>query len=173
MATLQIEVDDDRDNDGPAMSALRPNQRLFVHAMLTTGPRLEAARVSAAAAGYANPAVAGWQLMRNPRVVLALKEEAAKRLVSGALLGVDVLMKIAESDTHKDQFKAAKYLAEINGFTVEQKITVEHVTTDQREVVQRIMDNARIAGQDPAPFLALIGVVDAEFTPVTVDNFDE
>lgn len=169
---VTIHIPIDRESDGPAMSALTDLQRSFVAAMMMLGPSLGRAKSAAAAAGFTHPDQAAYQMMKNPRVLAALKEEAGKRLVGAALVGVDVMLKIADDDSHKDQFKAAKYLAEINGFTVEQKITVEHVNTDQREVVQRIIDNARIAGQDPAPLLALIGVVDAEFTPI-VDNFDD
>lgn len=149
------------------MSALTDLQRQFVAAMMLLGPTLTRARAAAAAMGAKFPDQTAHTMMRNPRVLAALKEEAGKRLIGAALVGVDVMTKIATSDDHKDQFKAAKFLAEINGFTVEQKITVEHVNADQREIVQRIIDNARIAGQDPTPLLAQIGITDAEFTVVS------
>lgn len=167
---ILIHVPVNRENDGPAMSALTDLQRNFVAAMMMMGPSLSRARGAAAAAGFTHPEQAAYQMMRNSRVLAALKEEAGKRLVGAALVGVDVMTKIANDDAHKDQFKAAKYLAEINGFTVEQKIVIEHVSRDQREMILEIVENARIAGIDPRPLLLQAGITDAEFTVVTPEE---
>lgn len=164
---VTIHIPINREDDGPAMSALTDLQRSFVAAMMLLGPTLTRAKAAAAAAGFSHPDQAAYQMMRNPRVLAALKEEAGKKLLGATLMGVDKLVEIAATDGHKDQFKANIFLAGINGFSVEQKITVEHVNADQREIVQRIIDNARIAGQDPTPLLAQIGITDAEFTVVS------
>lgn len=170
MTDLIVSVDDDRSSDGPAMSALGDMERKFVCAMIQTGCSPSQASQCAAAAGYANPGVSGWQLMRRTKVLLAMKEEASKRLIAGALLGVNVVMEIAMSPTHKDRFKAAKELMGINGFITEQKITVEHIGTDAEDLLREIEMYAKRNGMevDRTQLLAHAGVnvTDAEFTPV-------
>lgn len=153
------------------MSCLSDQQRAFVIAMIATNVKPSQAEACAAAAGYKNAHVSGWQLMRNARVLAALKEEAGKRLIGGALVGVNVMIEIAMSAGHKDQYKAAKDLAHLNGFITEQKIKVEHVGVDQREVIEDITKLARELGLDPQRLLGQAGVViDAEFELVELPD---
>ena len=122
----------------------------------------------ALAAGYSDKTY-GWQLMRKPKIIAAMQEEAGKRLVSGALLGASVLMEIAQNPVHKDQYKAAKELLAHAGYmpVSKQEITVNHVQPDQRQLVSDIAAFAKQMGMDPQKLLGSVGVtVDAEFTVV-------
>lgn len=161
--------------DGRAMAALTPKRREFVRNMLQLGPDKRAAQYAAAKAGYAEP-IYGYELMRDEGIIAALREEATKRLAGAALLGVTVMMDIASNPTHKDQYKAAKDLAAINGFTAEQKIVVEHLNADTRQLIGQIREMAEQLGMDPRQLIAAAGIVEGEYvdvTPVTaVDDSD-
>jgi phage terminase small subunit len=165
---LTVATPQDRSYDGKAMAALTDRQRQFVQAMLQQGVNPKAASKAAAQCGYAP--LYGYELMRNDNILAALREEATKRLVGAALVGVNVLLDIAQSPTHKDQFRAAKELAGINGFTAEQRIMVTHVTEDTKQQMRQIRDMAEQLGMDPQALIAAAGIVDAEFTEVTVEN---
>jgi chemotaxis response regulator CheB len=104
--------------------------------------------------------------MRDEGVIAALHEESVKRLTGAAIVGVSVLLEIAQSEDHKDRFKAAKELAAINGFTAEQRIRVEHVTEDKRDLIEQIKGMARELKLDPKQLLAGVGVTEGEFTEV-------
>jgi hypothetical protein len=103
---------------GPAMAALKKRQRGFVDAMFTVGiSRAKAARV----AGYAEADF----LMRNPKVVAAIREEALRRY--GPLLPAchKALETIVRDPESKDHFAAIKHTQAITGV----------VPTDKTEVV--------------------------------------
>lgn len=155
---------DDRSYDGKAMSALNDRKRRFVIAMLQMGVNPKAASRAAASLGY-HPNY-GYELMRDETVLAALREESTKRLAGAALVGVNVLLEIAQSPTHKDQFRAAKELAGINGFTAEQRIVVEHIDADSKAQIRQIRDMANQLGMDPRQLIEAAGIVDAEFTEV-------
>lgn len=166
MVQLVMHIPEDRSSDGPAMSALTDQQRAFVYGMLDSACNPKQADRCALAAGYTgtNP---GWRLMRSERILAALHEEAKKKLVGAALLGVTTMMEIANSPQHKDRFRAARELAAINGFTAEQKITVTHIKREEADVIAKIKATAEKLGIDPGPLLAKAGVIDAEFSVVT------
>lgn len=113
------------------MLALNEAQRRFVHAALTfpTGKDWQIAK----AAGY-SPKSHGalrhtaWRLMHDEKIISAMHEEADKRLRGSALLGVSVIAKIARTDGHRDQLKAAEALLNRVGFheQTEHKLVVEH-----------------------------------------------
>ena len=146
------------------MSALTPRNRKFVIAMLQQGVNPKAARQAAAQCGY-RPEY-GYELMRNEEILAALREEATKRLAGAALVGVNVMLDIAQDPSHKDQFRAAKELAAINGFTAEQRIVVEHIDKDGQALLQRVKDMATSLGLDPRLLIAQAGIVDAEYTVI-------
>lgn len=171
MGELVIQVDDRREDDGPAMSCLTDQQHLFVQVLTTTvgkNGQPDPDRAGAAAGfhkGY------GYNLMRNPRILAAVREEAAKRLQLGALVGVNVMLEIASNATHKDQFGAAKHLAKLNGFVEVQKVEVDHKHESQAEMIARVVANAKMLGLDPKELLGQAGVViDAEFTVVEPED---
>lgn len=165
---LTVATPQDRSYDGKAMAALTDRQRQFVQSMVQQGVNPKAAAKAAAECGYAG--AYGYELMRNDNILAALREESTKRLVGAALVGVNVLLDIAQSPTHKDQFRAAKELAGINGFTAEQRIVVEHITEDTKQQMRQIKDMAQQLGMDPKQLIAAAGIVDAEFTEVTAND---
>lgn len=164
-ALTLISPDRDREHDGKAMSALTPRKRQFVIAMLQQGVNPKACRVAAAQAGL-TPEY-GYKLMRDDEILQALREEATKRLAGAALVGVNVMLEIAQDPGHKDQFRAAKELAAINGFTAEQRIVVEHIDPDGKALLARVKEMAGKLGLDPRLLIQQAGIVDAEFTDVT------
>lgn len=156
---------------GAAMAALMPQQQNFVEALIAGGSGTGMVTKAAVAAGY--EASYGWKLMRIPKVLAAVREEAAKGLLSGALLGQKVLMEIAMQSDHKDRFRAARELLAHSGFTItqEQKITVEHVNSEAREMIREIQEFAKATGLDAKQLLSTIGIaqqepIEAEFTEV-------
>lgn len=165
--TNSIAIPDDPNDktyDGKAMSSLTARKRKFVIAMLEQGVNPRAAGKAAVASGYST--VYGYELMRDEGILAALREEATKRLAGAALTGVNVLLDIAQSPTHKDQFRAAKELAGINGFTAEQRIVVEHLTEDTKSQMRQIYVMAAQLGMDPKQLIKSAGIVDAEFTEI-------
>ena len=158
---------------GSAMAALAPQEAAFVEAMIAGGAGPSCVEKAAAAAGYSPGSGYGWKLMRKSKILAALREEAAKGLLGGALLGQKVLFEIATDQTHKDRFRAARELLAHSGFTItqEQKITVEHVNSETRELIKEISDFAKATGLDAKQLLGSIGIsreepVDAEFAEV-------
>ncbi len=158
-----------------AMAALTPQRQGFVEAMVEGGAGPEFVAKAAALAGYSP--THGWKLMREPRVLAALREEAAKHLLAGALIGSKVLIEIATDSEHKDRLKAAKELLAHSGFTAvtEQKITIDHTNSETRELIKEIQAFAKATGLDSRQLLGSVGVtapepVDAEFTEVSPDE---
>ncbi len=166
----------DRSHDGKAMGGLSDRKRQFVIAMLKQGVNPKACAAAAAECGY-HPKY-GYELMRDDGILAAMREEATKRLAGAALVGVNVLLDIAQTPTHKDQFRAAKELAGINGFTAEQRIVVEHISEDSKAQIRQIREMAAQLGLDPKQLIASAGIIDAEFTevepvkPLEVDDGD-
>jgi hypothetical protein len=168
---MTVAIPQDRKYDGKAMASLTDRQRQFVVEMLQQGVNPKAAAKAAANCGYAP--TYGYELMRHDAVLAALREEATKRVVGAALVGVNVLLDIAQSPTHKDQFRAAKELAAINGFTAEQRIVVEHINEDSRAQIRQIREMASQLGMDPKQLIEAAGIIDAEFTEVTTTKIAE
>jgi phage terminase small subunit len=149
------------------MAKLNDQQRLFVMEYLQRSPRPQAVKGAAVAAGYSRDY--GHVLMRDPDVLGAIHEEATKTVIGASLAGVKVMLKIAHNDKHKDQYKAAKDLAALNGFISEQRIVVENVTSDTKAQIEQIKTMAGQLGMDPNKLLASVGISnieDAEFSEV-------
>lgn len=134
---------------GEAMRAISPQQRAFVMAFIDGGACNAAA--AARAAGYGSTSespeqgalasrVAGWRLIHNERVLLAVKELAEGRLRSFAYRAANVLIEIADDPTHKDRFNAAKQLMAHGGLVVVQEHRVVHETKSETrtEILERI-----------------------------------
>lgn len=161
----------DRSSDGKAMACLSERERLFVIAMLQQGLNKKAAQIAASEAGYTNP-VYGYELMRRDNILAAMREEATKRVAGAALLGISGMLEIAANPMHKDQYKACKDLAALNGFTAEQRIVVEHIDSDSKAMIQKIRSMADNLGVDAAQLIASAGIVDAEYTVVNDPEVD-
>mgnify|MGYP001559816821 CR=1 FL=1 len=154
----------DRSYDGRGMSALDTRKRAFVVAMMEQGINPKSAGVAAARCGFTPNH--GYKLMRDPAIIQALREEATKRMAGAALVGVNVMLEIAQTIGHKDQYKAAKDLAAINGFTAEQRIVVEHISEDSKAQLRQIREMATQLGMDPKQLIEAAGIIDAEFEEV-------
>jgi hypothetical protein len=154
----------DRKFDGKAMAALPDRQRQFVQAMLRMGVNPKAAASASLECGFHKNY--GYELMRDDGVLAALREESTKRLVGAALVGVNVMLEIAQNPLHKDQYRAAKELAAINGFTAEQRIVVEHINPETKDQIRQIRDMAKEMKMDPEELFRKMGIVDAEFEEV-------
>lgn len=153
---------------GPAMRDLTVPQRMFVIAYSEQGGvnATEAARL----AGYGGPesnrtSREGERLLRMPRILAALREEADKRLKSGAILAASVLVEIAMDPIHKERYKAAVELLNRAGLVVEgisRVIVEDHRTVE--EIERRIRDLAEKVGIDPERLLGMQTVEDVEYT---------
>lgn len=160
---------------GDAMLLLTENQRGFVIAMLETGAQnQERAAILAGYGGNDNSAaVAAHRLMRNPMVLAAIREEADRRLKSGALLGASVLVEIAGDPKHKDRFKAATELLNRSGLIVEQTHRVIHEDNRTDAELERSLRTMLAKhGVDAAKVLGLPASVEGEFEEVTNGSKD-
>ena len=112
------------------MLSLTEASRAFVVAMVETGaaPGNWTRCALMAGIGGTPESAQVWasRSMRKPQVLAALREEADKRLQSGALIGAAALVEIASDPMHKDRMKAADRLLDRNGFIVAALNRVEH-----------------------------------------------
>ncbi len=166
--------DPDEDSLGPAMRALNVSQRRFVIAALNY-PTAKDWQI-AKAAGYSDHShgalrVCAHRLFHDDKVLAAIHEEAGKRLRASALLGVTTLAKIARTDGHKDQLRAAEALLNRVGFheTTEHKVSVEQVGRTPKALedrIRRAVEKLEKLGRDPMALLGRMApppVVDGEF----------
>lgn len=145
---------------GPAMLACSPSQRRFAIAAVMY-PLAKDWQI-AKAAGYSDKShgslrVKAHQNFHSEKVLAAIRECADKEVRSGAMLGIATIKKIVRADGHRDQFKAAAWLAGLNGFAVAQNINInQHVTDNSGQaVLERIQKAAAVLGIDPAQLLGL------------------
>lgn len=164
----ELAVQDDRSSDGKVMSQLSGQHRSFVLAMVSEDLAKGAAMRAAEAAGY-HP-LHGYVLMRNDAILAAIREETTKKLQGSVLVAVKALVDIAEDEEHRDRFKAAKEIVAINGYTPEQKIIVEHITSDSKDLMRQIRVMAAEIGMDPQLLIAQVGIADGEFVEVEEDD---
>lgn len=160
----ELVVNPDRSHDGKAMSLLSEQQRAFVLRMMELGPTKDVAAKAAEDVGFSK--WNGYKLMRDDKIIRAIHEESAKQLAGAVVIGVKRLIEIAQDENHRDSYKAAKELAAMNGFSAEQRIVVEHVSTDTREQIRQIRAMAIELGLNPEQLIKSAGIVDAEFTDV-------
>lgn len=153
---------------GEAYESLTDQQKRFVTAMVVVGVKKDFGAEAARLAGYEKyHKQEAYRLMRNPRVLEAIREEAGKRLQASALLGAMVLEEIALDPLHKDRLKAATELLNRGGMQLIEKH--EHIVKDERsaaELVQYIKSMAQKHGLDPRKLLGQSEPVDAQFTEV-------
>jgi len=159
------------------MRALLPRQQAFVYQMLESGGKMTQAD-AALAAGYvcANVNVArvtGFRLAHDEAVIEAMHEEGLKRMHSGAILAVSVMLEIAGDASAKtaDRLKAAEMIANRVGYhtKTEQTVNVVH-SVDDKAMIEKIRLLATGLGLDPKRLLGSAGVtVDAEFTEIEAD----
>lgn len=116
----------------------------------------------AKAAGYSDKShgalrVTAHRLFHSERVLAAIRECADREVRGGAMLGVATIKKIVRRDDHRDQFKAAVWLAAMNDFAVAQNINVKQTVTDNSStaIMERIERAAAALGIDAAALLGL------------------
>lgn len=160
---------------GPKMRALTMPQRAFVVAMCETGGQDHSK--AALMAGYGgtenSTKVAACRLAHDPRVLEAIREEAEKRLQSGAILGASVMVEIAMDKLHKDRFKAADNLLNRAGLLVEtqHRVIVENDNRPIGELRAAVLEQLRgLFGKDAALPPALTAPIDGEYTEVPADD---
>lgn len=162
---------------GPAMRAITPQQQGFIVALVTCGA--SNATQAAMVAGYggtdAATKVAAKYLMRNPRVLAALREESDKFIRSHALIGAKRIVEIALNPMHKDSYKASVELLNRADLIVrtEHKVVVEDNRTTA-DVISAICDMAKRNNIDPKTLLGYdpMLVTDAQYTDVTDEGSD-
>lgn len=86
------------------------------------------------------------------------------------MLGVATIKKIVRRDEHRDQFKAAVWLAGMNDFAVAQNINVKQTVTDESGAAI-MAEIKQLASKLGLPLPLLLGQqkvepIDAEFTEV-------
>lgn len=154
------------DEHGPAMLDLTEPQRMFVLHYANTGGvnAAEAARK----AGYGNSAdsqaVTASRMLRQPRILAALREVADRRLKSGAILAASAIVEIANDPLHRDRFKAATELLNRAGLVVEgisRVIVEDHRTVE--EIERRVRDLAVRVGIDPEKLLGQSQIINGDF----------
>lgn len=93
--------------DGRTMAALSERQRLFAEKYVELGGKHGSAQAAALHAGYGgggetpnvNSAKSrAWELLRNPDVLAAIRDEMTRKLSAAAVLGVNVLVELAEDE---------------------------------------------------------------------------
>lgn len=156
---------------GPAMRALNDRQRAFVRALFDQGWKISYTR-AAKAAGYADGGSLGGlrvqahRLAHDEAVVAAVQEEGRRRLELGTIAAAGrVLAEVGNKDANI-ALKAAGMLMDRGGLHAmsEHRSVVEHRSSDDAEVLKRVVAKARQLGLDPQALLGRQGiVVDADF----------
>lgn len=161
------------DELGPAMQALTLPQRAFVCAT-AENPGLTHYTENAMRAGYGGTSesakVAACRMMRMPKILTAIREEADRRLKSGALLGASMLMKLAEHPDARISFKASVELLNRAGLVVETKHTV--TVEDHRDRVQLQDEVRELLNRASQQRLVLPAPLEGEFVEVARDPND-
>ena len=163
-----------RESWGPRMAALATDrQRAFVVAMVDYGGLSHAK--AAVAAGYgdspggsANSTAA--RLLRDERVLAAIRELADQRLRAGTLMAVRVLMEQMADPTCDPKVRqgAAKTLLDRTGLHAVSEVKKVHEhSLNTKDAVQKIVNLSAKLGIDPRKLLGAKGiVVDAEFEEI-------
>lgn len=163
---------------GPAMRALNERQRRFVIAMLDLGCQANHTR-AAVLAGYGGTnetlRVTGHRLSHDDKVQAAILEEARKRLTTGTIAAVSLLIDTITDTTadRKDRLKASQILMDRGGLHAisEHTVKVEH-TDDRAEKLAKLIALAKAQGIDPRSLLGnLSDVIDADYR--VLDGADE
>ena len=165
------------DEFGPAMRSLTEKQRNFVYRLMEFGGRPSMAPKAAEEAGYKSSSVGALRsqashLLRHPKIIAAVKEEADRRVRGGAILAASVLIDIASDPTNKNQFKAAVELLNRADLIVasRQEIVVDDKRPDKQELQGRVQDLAERLGIDPAILLEKQTSKLVDVTPSKVDH---
>jgi hypothetical protein len=162
------------DELGEAMLALTPARRAFVIALVETGTKDQSLAAAMAGLGGTDNArrVVGSRLMRLPTVLAAIREEADRRLRSGALLAASRLYELVMSRDEKIAFKASVELMNRAGMMVEtqHRVIVENDTRSAAQIQEQVMGLFKKLHPGQSVPAALAPPVDAEFEVVSSDD---
>jgi len=187
-----LQIVEDESAYGPAMRALSPKFRAFVHAKVQQGL---SNRRAAQVAGYSatNDNVldqSAYRLSHDPRIIAAIHEETKKLMHSEGANSIRVVVSIRDDLTADApvRLKAALALMDRSGFNAvsEQRVSVEHTMSDA-EMDRRILMLCSELGigdaearkmlidpkAKPNPLLeaeTIPEATDAEFEPVRPDD---
>jgi phage terminase small subunit len=166
---------------GEKMRAL-PNDRMrrFVIALLELGG-IDNTRAALLAGYKGNPnglRVQAHSLAHDPRVLEAIDEEARRRLHSGTIMAVSVLMQVAAgkiSAKVNERLKAVDMILNRVGISekTEHTVKVENVGATDESMLKRIVFLAGQQGLDPAKLLGFtpsLPIVDAEVVETKVNE---
>ena len=162
---------------GPAMSTLTPNARAFVIALVEMGGAINEMHKAVEAAGYrceskAAAYVQAHRLAADPRIQLAILEEAKGRCKSASLLSVSTMIEIIQDKTVKPstRLQAASRIAAIAGMDPATQMlikTTSEVTVTIKEQISQVRQLAKDLGLDPKVLLGKAGVtLEGEFEEV-------
>jgi len=117
---------------GPAMAALNPRQRSFVDYLVSIGGGKGDQTEAYVKAGYEVKSrevaqAASSRLMKDDRIIAAIREECERRLTTeGLTLAVRGMLTVLRDPSHKDFAKLATHVASIAGISPVSKSQVEH-----------------------------------------------
>jgi phage terminase small subunit len=129
--------------DAPVtFEGLNDRQSAFVLAYVESGGGPGSAATAAQAAGYAPTSraaarVRGHELLRNPKVMEALRNELTRRLNAAATLGVNVLMELAadKNTPAATRLSAAKDLIDRGYGPVASRWKVDHTVRSIEDII--------------------------------------
>ena len=159
---------------GPAMSCLSYKARAFVIAIVEMGGALNEMHEAVHKAGYlceskAAAYVQAHRLAADPRIQLAILEEAKGRCKSASLLSVSTMIEIIQDKTVKPstRLQAASRIAAIAGMDPATQMlikTTSEVTVTIKEQISQVRQLAKDLGLDPKVLLGKAGVtLEGEF----------
>lgn len=152
------------------MLSCTPGERAFVIALVMTGGADQGK--AAYDAGFGNSievaSVQAARMVRRPRVISAIREEADKAMQGDALLGRAVLREIAADTRHKDRFKAGVELLNRAGLLVEttRRLIVQDDSRTEEQIKQDIETIFKKLYKDQPLPVSLQPPIDAEFSEV-------
>lgn len=159
---------------GEAMLLCTSGERAFVVALVISGGQDQSLAAFQAGHGTTKEIAAqsATQMMRRPRVLAAIREEADRRLRSGALLASSALYEIIADTKHKDRFKASVEVLNRAGMLVEthHRITVDNDTRSVDQIKKEVeLLLARVFKGQPLP-AALTAPLEGQFSEVLSDE---
>lgn len=138
------------------MSDLTPFQRKFVLAYCANGGN---GAQAALAAGYAEGSARqrASELVTNPRILAAIREETERRLRSGVALGAKVLLDLAENaESEAVRLKAAEALLDRGGLLLIARSETVHRVIDERSDEELLARLRALSGELGLPFAKMI-----------------
>ena len=166
-----------------ASGDLTPMMREFVHIYVETGGR--DASLAARLAGYSTKSdghrVIAHRLLRDPRILAAIRHEVETKVKAGAALAMGTLLELAEkASTDGVRFQAAQAVLDRAGLLVAKVSEHTVIVEDRRttaELVAAIRSHAAVAEKHGIDLSFIEGlalsadpVVDAEYEEVPADG---